>query len=435
MKTVDLIPRLAIQFGERFRKQYENLNSLAESIKSRGLITPIAVRADGDDKYTLLAGGRRFRACEMLGMESIPARIYPASTSELDYRAIELAENFDREGLTWQEEAKLRAEIDRLQKDIHGPSVGSDRKAGWTNEKTAKLLGISPASLSLDLRLAKAMEVGGDEVFAGVKTRKDAHKALDKLEEEVLMAELAKRAAEKPFDQRIARLHESYRLGDFFGGIAEIPDSTFNMVEFDPDFAIEDIHEFHEGVDENYVKVDKEAFPQFMARCFDEILRVTLPDAWIIMWYPYEHTGLLQYIVRQKGLHMSVVPGFWIKDDCSHKCTTPYSNLDPQVETFMVIRKGSPVLAKPGRSNAFFFPRLGFNQKTHPFERPLHLMKEILSTFTFQGAKVLVPFLGSGKTLVAAHSLGMEAIGFELSPIYRERFLVKLNSGELEWTL
>ena len=55
-------------------------------------------------------------------------------------------------------------------------------------------------------------------------------------------------------------------------------------------------------------------------------------------------------------------------------------------------------------------------------------MKEIYNTFAFPGSRILIPFLGSGSGLIAAHELGMSPIGFEISKSYKDAFLVKVNS-------
>jgi DNA modification methylase len=55
------------------------------------------------------------------------------------------------------------------------------------------------------------------------------------------------------------------------------------------------------------------------------------------------------------------------------------------------------------------------------------MMEEILSTFVWKGARVMVPFLGSGNTMLAAHNLEMTSFGFELSKSYKDSFLVRVH--------
>ena len=60
----------------------EDMNILKESIQERGLITPVTVRQVGFDRYEMISGHRRKRACELLGMDSIDAKVIECSRDE-----------------------------------------------------------------------------------------------------------------------------------------------------------------------------------------------------------------------------------------------------------------------------------------------------------------------------------------------------------------
>jgi site-specific DNA-methyltransferase (adenine-specific) len=53
-------------------------------------------------------------------------------------------------------------------------------------------------------------------------------------------------------------------------------------------------------------------------------------------------------------------------------------------------------------------------------EKPIELMRELVSLFTDPGELILDPFMGSGTTLRAAKDLGRRAIGIELEEKYCE---------------
>ncbi len=72
------------------------LQSLADSIKVNGVIQPVLVRAV-DGKYQLIAGERRFRACQIVGLEAIPAIIRTVTDSEM--LELALVENIQRTDL------------------------------------------------------------------------------------------------------------------------------------------------------------------------------------------------------------------------------------------------------------------------------------------------------------------------------------------------
>lgn len=88
------------------RKNFENksLKQLAQSIKEKGLISPITVRKL-DNKYIIVAGERRFRAHKLLKKKRILAYIIDADSNK-DIMYMALIENIQREDLNPIEEAK-----------------------------------------------------------------------------------------------------------------------------------------------------------------------------------------------------------------------------------------------------------------------------------------------------------------------------------------
>jgi ParB family chromosome partitioning protein len=112
------LPRDAIRPNpNQPRKRFDEnaLRGLAASIRDRGLLQPVLVRAlAGSETYELVAGERRWRAAGLAGLNVLPAFIRDDAD---DVSALELAliENAAREDLTPVEEARtLSALIDDL---------------------------------------------------------------------------------------------------------------------------------------------------------------------------------------------------------------------------------------------------------------------------------------------------------------------------------
>ena len=84
----------------------EKLDELAASIKEKGVLQPITVRAvDGKPTpYELVMGERRWRACKRAGLETVRALIQVLTDDEA--REIALIENLQRDDLTPMEEAR-----------------------------------------------------------------------------------------------------------------------------------------------------------------------------------------------------------------------------------------------------------------------------------------------------------------------------------------
>ena len=81
----------------------EALEELATSIEKDGLLQPILVRPLGGQRYQIIAGERRWQACKLVGLKTVPVRIKEAD----DDQALELAlvENIQRSDLNPIEEA------------------------------------------------------------------------------------------------------------------------------------------------------------------------------------------------------------------------------------------------------------------------------------------------------------------------------------------
>ncbi len=63
-------------------KMDEDMNQLVQSVKERGVITPITLRQKEDGRYEIVSGHRRRKACELSGLERVPAEIKELSRDE-----------------------------------------------------------------------------------------------------------------------------------------------------------------------------------------------------------------------------------------------------------------------------------------------------------------------------------------------------------------
>ena len=63
-------------------KDDEDMLQLVESVRERGIITPITLRQKEDGRYEIVSGHRRRKACEIAGLETIPAEIKELTRDE-----------------------------------------------------------------------------------------------------------------------------------------------------------------------------------------------------------------------------------------------------------------------------------------------------------------------------------------------------------------
>lgn len=147
----------------------ETIVSLAESIKENGLLQPISVRKV-DDKYELIAGERRYRACLYNGFDEIDAIIYDKSDDES--ATLSLIENIQREGLNAIEQAMA---MERLMKT-----------QDLTQNELATKLGFKQSTVANKIRLLKLPDYVKNAVGNGTITERHARALLkvpsDKLE-------------------------------------------------------------------------------------------------------------------------------------------------------------------------------------------------------------------------------------------------------------
>ena len=70
-------------------------------------------------------------------------------------------------------------------------------------------------------------------------------------------------------------------------------------------------------------------------------------------------------------------------------------------------------------------------EREHPTQKPLAVMREIIEDFTNASDLILDPFMGSGTTLVAAKSLGRKAIGIEINQKYCDIAVKRLQAVQM----
>jgi len=428
---VGMVPTDLITIEERARQEMGDLDGLEANMKESGLISPLAVLANEDGTFRLLAGERRYTVLKRNNVTEIPVRIYEQELSDLEMKIIEKAENFFRKDFEYWELDALTLEIHSLQQQLHGVPVPGPGNSGWTVADTGSMVGISQPQVTQAIKRATAREAF-PELFENCKTASDASKVLKKIDEEVVKQVIAQKLESDKSDFSLQKLSNSYVVKDFFEGVKEIPDNVMHLVEIDPPYAIRLGDQKRKDGEsqynlENYNEVDSDDYPKFIYKVFKECYRVMAQHSWLICWFaPQPWFEIIYNAITGAGFETTRMCGIWTKG-------TPGQNMNPAIrlsnsyEMFFYAWKGNPALNKAGHSNEFRFPPVPPTQKTHPTERPVELMKELYETFAFPGSRVLIPFLGSGNGLLAANQLGMAALGFELSKAYKDSFLVKAH--------
>ena len=141
------------------------LEELASSIRTLGLIQPVTVRRITDNRYQIISGERRYKACRLAGMTTIPAYIRDANDQGMLEMAI--VENVQRENLDPIELAlSYQRLIDEcsLTQDMLADRVGKKRA---TVANTIRLLKL-PAKVQHDIKVG-LLSAGHAKAILGVE--------------------------------------------------------------------------------------------------------------------------------------------------------------------------------------------------------------------------------------------------------------------------
>lgn len=163
----------------------DKLQELADSIEQHGIIQPLVVRKSQVRGYDIVAGERRFRAAQMVGLNRVPVVVREFTDVEL--MEVAVIENLQREDLNAIEVAEAYANL--------------MEKAGMTQEQLAKRVGQSRSHVANMLRLLQLPEAVRSHVSRGTLSMGHA-RALLALDNPQQQVELAERAATQELSVR-----------------------------------------------------------------------------------------------------------------------------------------------------------------------------------------------------------------------------------------
>jgi ParB/RepB/Spo0J family partition protein len=425
--TLRFVKLDSIICDDRHRSVFGDLETLAESIKNKGVIQPVTVAPD----LRLLAGERRVRAAKAAGLEEIPALVREID-GEIDAREIELFENVHRKNFEWFEEVAIIRDIDRLYKE---------KEQDWSGRKTAQLLEKGVATVARAIQLANAVDVIPE--LAKMSTADDALKTIKNLEEDAIVSELRSRQTDPEntyynsgIQDALRVAERSYVIGDTFQGLAELPTGgKVGLIECDPPYginlnAVKSSKDTVGNLVSSYNEVPAENYKEFLLRLAKELFRVASHNCWLVFWFGPTWHSQVYAALEDAGWLVDDIPCIWVKSQ--GQTLQPELYLGRAYEPFFMARKGKPVIMQHGRLNVFNYSGLTPSQKIHPTERPVSLIEDILRTLVPPATKILVPFLGSGATIRAAFNLGLSAMGWEINGEYRDRFMLAIERDSRE---
>lgn len=475
MLKVKELPLSEISVSERARSDFGDLNSLMTSISEHGVLQPIVV----DEEYNLCAGERRFKACEFLELETIPARVISAESAS-DKFLVELVENTARKDFSWSEEIELKLRIHEYYQE---------QKPSWSYRDTCKVLGVSIGGLSTDLDLAKVVrhfpELGklktkrkAMEFSKKLVSKAKAVSAIDDLPEEeqkkiqsMLNGDSSDKkpssesktlsdddAAEQILTISYSEDSEEEESSPSFTGssspsyeVSSSDEPTLRFIyqisswenlleslppyigfaELDPPYAIDFTKTYYNASEsESDADWTKEQLEDNLTRLFSSLYSKMLDSSWVLVWTGREHSEMTNHLAQKAGFSVQQ-PGIWVKPGGSvnRTQTTMVSNY----ETYVLLRKGQATFNTSHLLAAISYEAVHSSRKYHQWQKPLDLYKHFLDALGRKDTLFFSPFAGSGMSMIAACLYGMTSAGSELTQKYFYEFYQTISEyGHVE---
>lgn len=443
-----------VKVGTRFRKDFGDIEELADSLSRYGQLQPIIL----DENNELIAGERRLRAAMSLGLEDIDAT-YQKDLDEVVKKEIELEENIKRKAFNWPEEILALEKLYAMRKDRYGSRIQGLDTDGYGVKDASEELDRSLGSVSMDLALAKGLHEFPELV--NEKSKSSAFKRYKILKETRLRRELASRTRPtdnqeevepteadeesdtSPTPTQIRKAgfkgHGIIYYGDSRLVLRDMPESTVDCLITDPPFALGMYRTGEQHGDRRLVSNIGKMYdddPHKVLDCIDQIIahcsRVLKPDGHgYIFFHHNRYNDILEIIERHFGDAVETTPIIWIKNTSG--VGDPNRSWVYAYEPCFFINRGRS-LVKPQAFNYIRHDTVPPKDKTHPTEKPTSLLRHLVSASCVPGEVVLDPFAGSGSTLEAAVQQGCRFIGCEAIEDFYARIVdrMALVIGEID---
>ncbi len=198
------------------RKDFDEtaLNELADSIRKHGLLQPILVRTKPAGGYEIIAGERRWRACRMAELRTVPVVI--REMSEREVMEVALIENLQREDLNAVEEALGYRSL--------------MVSYGLTQEQVAEAMGKSRSAVANTLRLLELTPTETEHLKKGKISAGHARTLLSAEKGSALRTEMLKAALAGASVRELELMLKSGKGSGKKGGEVQV-DNYFKEVE------------------------------------------------------------------------------------------------------------------------------------------------------------------------------------------------------------
>jgi ParB/RepB/Spo0J family partition protein len=434
-----------VGIGWRARTDIGAIDELAHSIQTLGQLQPIVVMSDGKDGYSLIAGFRRLKACQSLGIKVKAHVIAPDdAASEL---VIQFDENMKRKDFDSLEQAEWLAKYKAIYEKMH-----PETKRGATARGRSKVHIVQEASLAADAAAVLAPAPRFTLVAAdrfGFSERKvqellDLTSLPPKMKRKIDACQKPSER-EKTLQECLKTVRQARKLKRL-EKIAEEKQQAAQLEENERPAII-----FHEGDNKDYLKgeglydliltdppYDRErSLIGHVARSSigKKIKWDSLDIGWVmsaaaqltdggqmLVFCPLEAIGSYELAFGAAGLEYRGAI-LWHKSNAGTVYRNAYM---PACEAIVWATKGGNYVFAPWEEqagavahNVIAGPICGGKERlNHETQKPEWLVEKLIRRHSVDGFRVFDPFAGVATTLVVCKRLGLYAVGVEIDEAY-----------------
>lgn len=413
------------------------LDELVESILANGLLHPPVFRWK-DDRFVLVAGERRIKAClriiamghrirvgEVIADEGRVPVLNLGSLSDLKAFEAELVENIHRENLSWQERAVAEAKLLELRTmenenaSLPPPTltaIATEIVRRTTPDAIAE--GNQITAVANRIRLVEHLS---DPEVAKAKTEAEAVKVVRKKLEAQRVQTLAEAFVAAPGSDNPHTL----LVGDFRTHMASLAASSVDVLLTDPPYGI-NADGFGEQAGTGHEYEDSpEYFERIMNDLAEQSFRVCKAEAHAYVFCDPRRFSDVQTHFEIAGWKVWPIPLIWAKGN--GMLPRPEHAPRRTYECILFASKGDRTVRgiKPDVINV---PAV--RDLKHGAQKPVDLYTDLLSRSVLPGNVVLDTFAGSGTIFPAANRCKVRAIGMEISETYANIARLRMTGDE-----
>jgi ParB/RepB/Spo0J family partition protein len=397
---------------ERYRQDLGDVEGLAESFKRTKQILPIIINRNNE----LIDGGRRLAAAIMAGLDV--KCVYDDAVDECEMRELELEANLFRKDYTPAEYAQGVADLHALKQRKYGETT-SGQQGGWTLDNTAKLMGKTRGSV------IRALEI--NDLVHAFPQLKQAKKASEIVKAGKKLNQLTQAMAGMAKHEEIIKSKKtSFKLfqEDAVTHMTTVPDASIDILLTDPIYGI--------NADKTAMNIGRQTGGDLTTSGYrisdspeealfyyyvlsKESYRFTTDSAHGYAFVGPEHFWKIRDMFIAAGWRVHVKPLIWIKRSTG-QCNVPSAWPSSCYEMIMYFRKDNSRLVKEACPDWIECDPVLQSQRTHPYEKPVPLLNNLLERVCLPGQKLYDPFMGSAASIEAGVWHNLFCIGVDISP-------------------